>query len=224
MAESGRVTIPTLVHLMVNEDPRFNDNNSQVLEVADLLPGLLAGEGSPLYQKSVNFIWKVADVAFSLAGHDTCPYTAKDIHAEDNEVPGECHPAEQDPALFRALQRKFGHAGFRGLQVYVWWNLQAGGGCGLANRRPAPHGRLGGESSPGAVFLEAIALVGELADRPNELLMAHEIGHFLGLLHPDPPVDSASKRLMHPGFPGPILTQGEVHDAKTEAQRLMATT
>jgi len=209
-------TIPSLIYLMLHKESEFRAHNQLVGRAGAFLSRLLAGERDHLYSESVNTIWRAAGIEFSLAGRDVRYYSSEDVRSRHNILPGDCRPTKARLAPFRALQEKFGRQDFYGLHTFIWWNLEAGGGCGLSTR----YGTSGGVSQPGAIFLEAVALVGRLADRPPHLLVAHEIGHFLGLPHPDESVGSDSKRLMHPSYPGPVLTRGEIARAGAEAHRL----
>jgi hypothetical protein len=226
-ADVRMVTIPTLVHLMKHEStPRFAADNARVDAVSPLVPTLFKAEGANADGRSVNAVWGVARLSFALVeSNETHLYTDDDIHARDNIVPGNCDPREEELVRFRALQQKFGRADFRGLQVFVWCNLTVGNGCGVSgvsDEKIAPFGPYG-HTRPGAVFVDTFGLLGPGA-RPA-LLMAHEIGHFLGLQHPDKHehVDFDSGRLMHPRFPGPkLLIPDEVQLARAEAERLMS--
>lgn len=222
MSDRSEATVPTgpipiFVHLMKNRAPRFESENTAVANVLPVLQTLFEA-GNNGNTKTVNAVWKVAELKFAIQDNDEVFYTDDDIHDRDNIVPGRCDPREEDLVLFRTLQQKFGRAGFRGLQIYVWSNIAAGVGCGVSNR-PMPGFGPYGRTRPGAIFVDSVGLL-DPSGRPA-VLLAHEIGHFLGVQHPNPPVDFASGRLMHPRFPGPKLMDDEIELAKDAAQRLM---
>jgi hypothetical protein len=216
MSSADVLPIPTIVHLMIVDDPRFRENNTEVKETEELLPRLLAPAD---HERSVNAIWKVAGLHFTLVHTKSVPYTLQDIglteqdvREEGNEVPGTCDPTrERDRQIFRAIQQKFGTQKlgtkpFLGLQVFIWARIDVGGGCAMSD----PGGTVG------AVWLEAPSL----HDPTGFRLMAHEIGHFLTLRHVDSPPDGP-KLLMSRDFRGTVLTQDEIAQAKAHAHAVM---
>jgi hypothetical protein len=210
------LALPTIVHLMVVDltvvdTPKLRKNNKKVQDIEGELPGLLASAEHP---KSANAIWKPAGLRFDLDRTRTVQYKPQDIgltlqELEDEglEIQGECNPDSQhDQRVFRTIQEKFGTAGFRGLQVFVWAKIDAGGGCAMSH----PAGIVG------AVWLEAHSL----ADPTGFRLMAHEIGHFLTLRHVEPA--PGPKRLMTKNFLGTHLTADELAQAKAQALAVMS--
>jgi hypothetical protein len=216
MSIIGVLTLPTIAHLMVVDDHRFVEDNTEVTKAGERLRRLLARPASPDFQESANFIWAAALLEFALEIVDTKQYrlqdvglTERDIAREGHEIPCGCdHRNPRDRNFFADIQRRFGKAGFRGLQIYVWWNLQAGGGFALSE--------VGRES--GAVWLEALTL--RERGRGPQRLVAHELGHFLTLQHPAPPLEN-SRRLMTPEYEGPELTPEEITRAAAHARRVM---
>src|SRR5262249_12182383 len=167
-ALQGLVTrrIPSLIYLMLHKESEFRAHNQLVGRAGALFSHLLAREGDHLYSEGVNTIWRAAGIEFSLAGRDVRYYSSEDVRSRHNILPGDCRPTKARLAPFRALQEKFGRRDFCGLHTFIWWNLEAGGGCGLSTQ----YGTSGGGSQPGALFLEALALVDRPADRAPPLL------------------------------------------------------
>lgn len=216
MVDTISLRIPTIAHLMVVNDPRFEEDNTEVRKAGVRLQRLLAGPASPDYEGSANFLWRVAQLEFVLENVDTKQYdlrdvglTERDIAREGHEIPCGCdHRSPRDRNFVADIQRRFGKIGFRGLQVYVWWNLAAGGGFALSE--------IG--DGLGAIWLEALTLR-ERGGGPQRLV-AHELGHFLTLQHPAPPLEN-SRRLMTPEYEGPELTPAEIARAAAHARRVM---
>jgi hypothetical protein len=203
--------IPTLIHLMVVDAPQFHESNMRVVAVEQSMPELLAPPG-PV--RSVNSIWAPAGLRFELDGTRTVPYRPEDIgltpeelEEEGLEIPGQCNPeSEHEQRIFRAIQERFGQRGFRGLQVFIWAHIAAGGGCAMSQ----PAG-----AAVGAVWLEPHSLAGAAGVR----LMAHEIGHFLTLRHVEQ--DSGPKRLMTEDARGTHLIADELTRARHQAGIVM---
>ena len=211
MSSAGALTIPTIVHLMMVDDPRFSEENGKVKETEELLPKLLAPAD---HEGSVNAIWNVAGLQFTRNRVESVQYTLQDIglterdvRKEGLEIPGTCDPTrERDRQIFRAIQQKFGTKTFLGLQVFIWPLIDVGGGCAMSD----PGGTVG------AVWLEAPSL----RDPTGFRLMAHEIGHFLTLQHIDSP-PHGPKLLMSRDFRGTLLTPDEITQAMAHAHAVM---
>jgi hypothetical protein len=72
---------------------------------------------------------------------------------------------------FRWINGAYNSSAVSGVDVYVWWKLDRSSGYG------APHLQTGMASGLGAVWIDGCAGV------PCGHLVAHELGHFLGLCH-----------------------------------------
>jgi hypothetical protein len=111
---------------------------------------------------------------------------------------------------------------FKGVEIYVWAKLA---GSDLTGGHAAPHDGL-----PGGVWLEALSVN---CNEDPALLVAHEIGHFLGLKHPcrrsavndgcqpEEVCDPQDRRLMHPAFRGPNLTEEDIEQANNAVTKLL---
>ncbi len=149
-----------------------------------------------------NAIWRPHGVRFALAGFRTCEYTLGDAF----DPPGRGAPRRDVPKpavafnsffmpVLDALNTRRVRVGselrvFRGLDLYLWWEIAGFPGYGIRPR----FGRVNEETSrplepeqgrPGAVWMDR-KCVGPSSIAPVDRcagLFAHEAGHFLGLCH-----------------------------------------
>ncbi|MGH7388084.1 MAG: hypothetical protein ACREM3_01310 [Candidatus Rokuibacteriota bacterium] len=148
-----------------------------------------------------NGVWGPKSIELALVGFRTCSYTLGRSFDPDPQKPRERVPKpDADLEIFetvflrvlrdhntRTVKRDSREVEFRGLDLYLWWDLEGFPGFGVRPRFGRQHeasGRGGDEppdGRPGAIWMDKNC-VEERRDSCAGLF-AHELGHFLGLCH-----------------------------------------
>ena len=152
-----------------------------------------------------HWVWGPLGIRFALVGFRTCVYTLGPSHDPGgHNDPRNARRDIPDPGLnfervflkvledlnTTEVQADAGKVKFRGLDLYLWWEIEGPPGYGVRPRfgkvneesRRADEPALG---QPGAVWLDTKCVGGtDMAERDSCAgLFSHEAGHFLGLCH-----------------------------------------
>jgi hypothetical protein len=152
-----------------------------------------------------HWVWGPLGIRFALVGFRTCVYTLGPSHDPGgHNDPRNARRDIPDPGL--NLERVFlkvledlnttevqadsGKVKFRGLDLYLWWEIEGPPGYGVRPRFGKVNEESGRDDEPafgrrGAVWLDTKCVGGtDLAERDFCAgLFSHEAGHFLGLCH-----------------------------------------
>lgn len=161
------VSLPVVVHYMRTGSGR--DAEGQF--TPQMLVELFGASGT------VNAIWRQASVRLYLHGFERCDIRFEDFGLEENanaEVDSPARSAE-GKERFRRINQRYNTPGFRGVDLYVWPGITSEGGYG--DRWLDAKERL----RAGAAWIDTDCV--DNNPRDCDLLLAHEIGHFLGLCH-----------------------------------------
>lgn len=192
-----RITVPVSVHFMKTTDRRFAGQNDlpQVFGPS-VIAGLFAPAGSS--PTGVNAIWLQANLQLTLHRVEECDY-------DPITFEGEAPRRDQIPSpmagifgeqLFTKINSAFNLPGARSLDLYLWMDIKGGlTGYGASHRASGPE-------RVGAVWVDR-SCVTSLGPARCTRLVAHEIGHFLGLCH------SCDTPLTRPGSPCTVCLPGE---------------
>jgi hypothetical protein len=237
------LVLPVAVHRMKSRLAQFVSNKPEDNVGPEGLRELFNVRGQ---DRSVNRIWAPAGIVFVLYRVEDCEYSLVDFAADQAEADRASRateevmpsPVDDCQARFRWINGAYNSSVVRGVDVYVWWKLDRSSGYG------APHLQAQMASGLGAVWIDGCAGV------PCGHLLAHELGHFLGLCHTcaspllsacrsgrcddatltacsDPPTDGLLMRADNPrtdeaGSPLVRFTVGEVRTARRYAlQRIL---
>ena len=163
-------------------------SNCRTLCARQLLEGALESPWFDIDQGNVNKIWHLANIQFDLQFVERCRYGIQDVREHKQitflRTPRWDQPEtrERDIRRLRLVNARFGRSGFRGMTLYAWPSLDGNeSGHGLSLQSCF--------SDTGGVWLTA----GAFAREPHETsgpdksvvahIVAHEIGHVLGLPH-----------------------------------------
>jgi len=231
------ITLPLVVHYMKSTDPRHAPNHDlQRVFAENVLSELL--ESKDAKRDTVNSIWRGAKIRVVLHRAEECDYTPADfeIPNADKEQISSPMAGQFGARLFNRINAAFNATDVPGLDLYLWMDIKAGlVGYGASHRKSDPH-RIG------AAWVDRGCPTN--IGRRCGVLVAHEVGHFLGLCHscensltdsgictvclpegtPAAPTCGPPKNLlMRPWFDGIGLSRCEVEQARLKAaQRLNA--
>jgi reprolysin-like metallo-peptidase family M12B len=129
---------------------------------------------------TINTIWKQAGVRLFLHRIEHCRYdpvamTGQIKGSKREELPD---PTKVGPEMYDRVVRFYNYREVAGLDLYLWWEL-GGTVTGFA----VPYRLSDGSERTGSVWVDTqcVRTPDMLKRCPN--LVAHEIGHFLGLCH-----------------------------------------
>ena len=196
--------------------------NWQLAKTADAVSDFWMPEGMPkrVYDYfglggKVTTIWEKHQIHLRLLRIETCTYLSDDLRLDGRPRDSMFTPESQVPwahQLFRGINRLFTVSEPNVIHVLLWWSIQEDDVEQVTVRGYARSAAHGGP----AVWADAYGCE-ILETLPNDrcaLLLAHEIGHTLGLQH----VDDALN-LMHPEYSGACLAREQAERARREATR-----
>lgn len=183
-------TVPVMITYMKNSRQQGDDVQTK-LSKSRLTSGFESGG-------EFNAIWRSKGIVLALVGFRSCLYTLGpgfELNPPRHDVPKPDATAEVFESVFLTLVRDLNtrtvksgsrDVAFKGLDLYLWWDIAGYPGFGVRPRFGRQHeatGRGADEPAlgrPGAVWLDR-----ECVGPPDTCggLLAHEVGHFLGLCH-----------------------------------------
>jgi hypothetical protein len=110
------------------------------------------------------YLQRVERCAFSFSAFDIPSNPGEDLPNPDDGGPGQ--------KMFYTINRHYNARDVAGVDLYIWWGIQGSGGYADFHRDSGPR-------RPGGVWIDKDCVGSQNCD----LLLAHEIGHFLGLCH-----------------------------------------
>ena len=171
------IAVPVIVHFMKTTDARFSShNNLETVFKPTVITKLLKSTGTRA--TTVNAFWRQANIRLALHRVEECDYDPlvyEGAAPAQDAVPSPMAGAFGE-ALFNKVNGAFNFRDVRGLDLYIWMDIMGGlAGYGASHRSSGPQ-------RVGAVWVDTGCRTGLGATRCTRLL-AHEIGHFLGLCH-----------------------------------------
>ena len=233
--------IEVVVHLMkaeIGDDIRKQSNADNRWKlaptggaVATEVPDIVAGKPPIAYWTAknllaffgrdgeVNKIWGRHRIRLVLAGVKDCEYRPGLLRLDGQQVDSIFLPETRTPwatRLFRSINRVFTSREPTRLHVLLWWSISEDE---LGNRVSVPgYSRAAARGGP-VVWAEAFGCLTPLNPGFYEAcarLLAHEVGHALGLQHVDGPEET---NLMFRTSKGECLTEWQAEEARREAKR-----
>ena len=161
------VSLPIVVHYMKTVGSS-NDVTTRLRP--EMLVEYLEESGA------VNTIWRQAGVRLYLQRFETCSFTFSDFGLAENTNDEVDSPdrSQEGKQRFRKINEAYNATDLRALDLYVWWGINQNGGYG---DRWLDSGPL----RAGAAWIDTDCLDNRHVN--CDFLLAHEIGHFLGLCH-----------------------------------------
>lgn len=171
------ITVPVIVHFMKTTDARFSSHNDlETVFKPTVITKLFKSTGTRA--TTVNAFWSQANIRLALHRVEECDYDPmvyEQAAPVRDEVPSPMAGAFGEE-LFNKVNAAFNFRDVRGLDLYVWMDIMGGlAGYGASHRQSSP-------PRVGAVWIDKGCRTSLGATRCTRLL-AHEIGHFLGLCH-----------------------------------------
>jgi hypothetical protein len=224
------ITLPVVVHYMKSTDPRHAPvNDLQRVFSESVLVGLF--ESKTANRVTVNAIWRPAKIRLALHRAEQRDYNPADFEipsSDKEEIPSPM-AGQFGGRLFNRVNGAFNAPDVPGLDLYLWMDIKAGlAGYGASHRQS--------DHRIGAAWVDKGCL--STLGRRCAVLVAHEIGHFLGLCHScessltdsgtctvclpsgtqvAPPCGQPKNFLMRAFFDGTGLTGCEVGQARLKA-------
>jgi hypothetical protein len=218
-------TVPVVLHVMTPEPPSAGADPSQVPATVRWFEELFreAARGP------VNELWLPAGIQFYLHRAERCAYLRTAFpDLGDDRIP---RPFMDDLTAFRDVNDRYNARDVVGVDLYVWPRIDGVSGFATASQTR------GDFPGPGALWTHQLVVGSQ-----DFVVVAHELGHFLGLAHsckapgsttanpqkdpdngkPDCPAFGQSSQLMSALADGKGLTCEEMKQAHAAA-RIFAT-
>ena len=174
-APAGDIVLPVTVHYMKSTGGNHRGN-----DVARLFTQAWLRRAFDQGQFINGTVWRQAKITLFLHRIETCRYDPAftgQLPNQPEEVPSPTGGSD-GPILFRRVSDAYNYQRTPGLDLYLWWEI---GGRAVGHSRP--YHLSNGEPTTGAVWVDRQCLeTPEMAARCPHVI-AHEVGHFLGLCH-----------------------------------------
>ena len=157
--------LPVILHIMEPE-PASAASPSRVADTLAWFEALFGEPGGG----DVNRLWLPARIQFHLHRAERCAYRRGAVaDLGDDRIP---RPVMDDLRLFRAVNDRYNARDVLGVDLYVWPRIDRVSGFSIASQTR------GAFPGPGAVWTHQLVVGSK-----DFLVVAHELGHFLGLTH-----------------------------------------
>ena len=171
-ARPGEIVLPVIVHHMKSTK---HSNKIWNVFTERIVTAYFRGEGT------IRTIWRPAGVQLFLHRIERCQYDPVTMTGQSRNQPEELPDptaGADGPTMFRRVGDFYNYDRVRGLDLYLWWEI---GGRFIGYARP--YELSDGTRTTGGVWVDRQCVQSEEAAPKCERLIAHEIGHFLGLCH-----------------------------------------